>query len=195
MKANMKERVFSAADALLAEGNDNPSNAEVRESLGSGSLSHISPLMNEWRKIRLESELKINAVPEELKLLADSTLNQAWSMANKIAQKAMDGFRQESKGLLEIEKRDKLEALQEIATLEAKILEIENSLSTATSAKTSAETRLNTCNVDNAKLKETNRHLNATLEQIRSENTILKEKNEKLYGEFLNIAKKASNHI
>ena len=50
IKPEIKERIVEAANALVAEGNENPTNEQVRERMGSGSLSHISPVMREWRE-------------------------------------------------------------------------------------------------------------------------------------------------
>ena len=38
-------RIEDAAAALIAAGTPNPTNEQVRQHLGGGSLSHISPVM------------------------------------------------------------------------------------------------------------------------------------------------------
>ena len=45
------EIVFSAADALVAEGKQ-PSQRSVREFIGGGSLSTIGPILRSWRQNR-----------------------------------------------------------------------------------------------------------------------------------------------
>ncbi|HII0648348.1 TPA: DNA-binding protein [Salmonella enterica subsp. enterica serovar Yopougon] len=42
-------RIEDAAAALIAAGNPNPTNEQVRQHLGGGSLSHISPVMRAFR--------------------------------------------------------------------------------------------------------------------------------------------------
>ncbi|HED2969813.1 TPA: DNA-binding protein [Klebsiella variicola subsp. variicola] len=42
-------RIEDAAAALIAAGTPNPTNEQVRQHLGSGSLSHISPVMRAFR--------------------------------------------------------------------------------------------------------------------------------------------------
>ncbi len=41
VKPDIKEKILTAANALVAEGNDNPTNAQVLERMGKGSLSHV----------------------------------------------------------------------------------------------------------------------------------------------------------
>ena len=41
-------RIEDAAAALIAAGASNPTNEQVREHLGGGSLSHISPVIREF---------------------------------------------------------------------------------------------------------------------------------------------------
>lgn len=52
IKPEIRERIVVAASALAAEGIDSPTNEQVRERMGGGSLSHISPVMREWRESR-----------------------------------------------------------------------------------------------------------------------------------------------
>ncbi|EOT7379069.1 DNA-binding protein [Enterobacter cloacae] len=47
-------RIEDAAAALIAAGNLNPTNEQVRQHLGGGSLSHISPVMRAFRARRRE---------------------------------------------------------------------------------------------------------------------------------------------
>lgn len=42
-------RIEDAAAALIAAGTPNPTNEQVRQHLGGGSLSHISPVMRAFR--------------------------------------------------------------------------------------------------------------------------------------------------
>ena len=45
LSADTVRRIEDAAAALIAAGNPNPTNEQVRAHLGGGSLSHISPVM------------------------------------------------------------------------------------------------------------------------------------------------------
>ncbi|EAW3947066.1 hypothetical protein FES75_24365, partial [Salmonella enterica] len=47
-------RIEDAAAALIAAGTLNPTNEQVRQHLGGGSLSHISPVMRAFRARRRE---------------------------------------------------------------------------------------------------------------------------------------------
>lgn len=52
-------RIEDAAAALIAAGTPNPTNEQVRQHLGGGSLSHISPVMRAFRARQREQAAEL----------------------------------------------------------------------------------------------------------------------------------------
>ena len=80
-----KEKIFSAASALLASGVEAPTNDQVREFLGGGSLSHISPAMREWREQQKAAVEVTPEIPDAVKNAMNTALSQIWSSASRLA--------------------------------------------------------------------------------------------------------------
>ncbi|KPH47609.1 hypothetical protein ACZ84_10650 [Escherichia coli] len=59
-------RIEDAAAALIAAGTPNPTNEQVRQHLGGGSLSHISPVMRAFRARQREQVARLTATGEHL---------------------------------------------------------------------------------------------------------------------------------
>ena len=83
-----KEHVFKAADALVEMGEE-PTNAAVRDQLGSGSFKTITPFLKEWREIQEQSA----DVPNDLANSMENTLRQVWMQAKETAKLAFIGER------------------------------------------------------------------------------------------------------
>ena len=75
IKTEIKQKIMACADELVASGINEPTNDQVRERLGGGSLSHISPVMREWRGNRKDAVVVALDMPTELKNVVD--YNQA----------------------------------------------------------------------------------------------------------------------
>lgn len=129
VKAEIRERIINAANALVTEGISNPTNEQVREKLGGGSLSHISPAMREWRESQRTDTTSAIEMPIELKKIVDSTMSQVWASANKLAQAAFQAYRDEAESNTQEATRERDEALAEIQRLEAQIALLETGLS------------------------------------------------------------------
>ncbi|HIC6099975.1 TPA: DNA-binding protein [Salmonella enterica subsp. enterica] len=80
-------RIEDAAAALIAAGTLNPTNEQVRQHLGGGSLSHISPVMRAFRARQREQAAEQTApLPPELAHLLTSQLGLLWQAAVKQAE-------------------------------------------------------------------------------------------------------------
>ncbi|ABK99502.1 DNA-binding protein [Pelobacter propionicus] len=110
------DKIFEAADKLDFQGKA-VTLASVREVLGGGSYSTITPALKEW-KVRKGAQLQLPVVPEELnrRLMALST--ELWNQACQIVEKRFVGERME---------------------LEEQIKQLESNLNDAASAADSAE--------------------------------------------------------
>ncbi|EOR9933200.1 DNA-binding protein [Escherichia coli] len=76
-------RIEDAAAALIAAGTPNPTNEQVRQHLGGGSLSHISPVMRAFRARQRE---QATPLPPELAQLLTGQLGLLWQAAVKQAE-------------------------------------------------------------------------------------------------------------
>lgn len=80
-------RIEDAAAALIAAGTLNPTNEQVRQHLGGGSLSHISPVMRAFRARQREQGAEQTApLPTELAQLLTGQLGLLWQAAVKQAE-------------------------------------------------------------------------------------------------------------
>lgn len=75
-------RIEDAAAALIAAGTANPTNDQVRQHLGGGSLSHISPVMRAFRARQRElANEQTPTLPPELLQLLTGQLGLLWQTA------------------------------------------------------------------------------------------------------------------
>ncbi|WP_447880889.1 DNA-binding protein [Serratia fonticola] len=83
---NTVRRIEDAAAALIAAGTPNPTNEQVRQHLGGGSLSHISPVMRAFRSRQREQAAEhVPTLPVELAQLLTGQLGLLWQAACKQA--------------------------------------------------------------------------------------------------------------
>ncbi|MCP3672268.1 MAG: KfrA protein, partial [Gammaproteobacteria bacterium] len=84
--------IIHAANSLVIDGNNNPTNAQVLARIGKGSLSHISPVMREWRAARTTAISAALAMPSECREMIDLSLSQLWTVATQEAQTTLDAL-------------------------------------------------------------------------------------------------------
>ena len=108
-------RIEDAAAALIAAGTPNPTNEQVRQHLGGGSLSHISPVMRAFRARQREqaTEQATPLPPELAQLLWQAAVKQAEAGALAAREQADDDIARADK------ERD--EALANVAALESEL--------------------------------------------------------------------------
>lgn len=124
IKPETKEKFIAAANALVAEGIENPTNEQVREKAGGGSLAHISPIMREWKESRKAEVVAALEMPGDLKVVVERSLAQIWTAASKLAQTSVQAYRQEADETIAAVTQERDEALTEIQRLEAKVAEL-----------------------------------------------------------------------
>lgn len=98
-----KEQIFAVADELDAAG-QNPTLANVRKQLGSGSFTTISEAMNEWRARKASQAAPIRepapqAITDKLAELGGDLWAVALEMANNrlaAEREALEAVRQET---------------------------------------------------------------------------------------------------
>lgn len=198
IKLEIKERIINAANTLTAEGVENPTNEQVRERMGGGSLSHISPVMREWRESKKAEVVAALEMPAELKKVIESSIGQVWTAASKLASATVESFRQEAQENIEAATAERDEALSEITRLESKIIDLEKLLS-------EKEAELNQVKSDEEKAKAQNATLNSEkaalvariedrdnqIGSLKSEVKEARNDTKNLQAELIEIAKKS----
>ena len=125
IKSEITDKIIQTANTLVAEGIENPTNEQVRERMGKGSLSHISPVMREWRVSRQAEVAAALEMPSNLKRAIESALSQVWTSASQLATVKIDTIRQETDTEIHTATGERDEALSEITRLETRINELE----------------------------------------------------------------------
>lgn len=198
VKPEIRDRIIATANALVSEGIDNPTNDQVRERMGGGSLSHISPVMREWRESRKAEVVAALDMPADLKKAVETSLGQLWGMASKLATASVENFRQEAEAAVADATAERDEALNEIQRLEKHLAELTKALEEKGQEVNQIRSALDQEHNINAQLKADTAALQARIEdrdtQIEGLKADLKEArddNRKLQGELIEIARKA----
>lgn len=115
-------RIEDAAAALIAAGNPNPTNEQVRQHLGGGSLSHISPVMRAFRaRQREQAAEQATPLPAELAQLLTGQLALLWQAAVKQAEGGSLAAREQADDDIARADQERDEALAKVAALESKL--------------------------------------------------------------------------
>jgi chromosome segregation ATPase len=199
IKPEIKEKIIAAATALASEGIESPTNDQVRERMGGGSLSHISPIMREWRESRKAEVVAVLEMPADLRKVIEASVGQVWTAASKLASATAETVRQEADVAIEAATGERDEALAEISRLEERITELQKALADKDQVINQIQAEVNQERAQSAKLASDNAALAARVddrdEQIKELKTELKEardNNRALQGELIEIARKAS---
>ena len=156
IKPDIKDKIIAAANALAGEGNDNPTNDQVRERMGGGSLSHISPVMREWREARKADVVAALEMPADLRKAIETAVGQVWTAASKLASITVDTVRQEAEAAITAATDERDEALGEVSRLEARIGELQQALAEKDKALQQAQAAVDKERTQNAKLASEN---------------------------------------
>lgn len=115
-------RIEDAAAALIAAGTPNPTNEQVRQHLGGGSLSHISPVMRAFRARQREQDAEQTApLPPELAQLLTGQLGLLWQAAVKQADAGALAAREQADDDIARADQERDEALAKVAALESEL--------------------------------------------------------------------------
>jgi len=123
---DIQQRIVAAANALVGEGINAPTNDQVRERLGGGSLSHISPAMRQWRQDRQAAVVTALTIPAELKQAIETSLSQVWEAAGRLATGRIERIQQEATDQQRAAEVERDEALGEVTRLEERISELQD---------------------------------------------------------------------
>ncbi|MDI1023795.1 DNA-binding protein [Escherichia coli] len=115
-------RIEDAAAALIAAGTPNPTNEQVRQHLGGGSLSHISPVMRAFRaRQREQATEQATPLPQELAQLLTGQLGLLWQAAVKQAEAGALAAREQADDDIARADKERDEALANVAALESEL--------------------------------------------------------------------------
>ncbi len=124
----IRERITVSANELVGEGIESPTNAQVRDRMGSGSLSDISPVMKEWRESRKSGVEYALDMPADLKRAVEISVSQIWGTASKLATEAVENYRFEAENRINESNLELNDALKDIQRLESRLAELEKVL-------------------------------------------------------------------
>lgn len=115
-------RIEDAAAALIAAGTPNPTNEQVRQHLGGGSLSHISPVMRAFRARQREQVAEqATPLPPELAQLLTGQLGLLWQAAVKQAEAGALAAREQADDDIVRADQERDGALANVAALESEL--------------------------------------------------------------------------
>ncbi|EHW5359560.1 DNA-binding protein, partial [Salmonella enterica] len=119
---DMVRRIEDAAAALIAAGTPNPTNIQVRDHLGGGSLATISPVMRAFRaRQREQAREDPLPLPPELQQLLTGQLGLLWQAACKQADADTLAAREQADADIEQADLERDAALAKVAELEREL--------------------------------------------------------------------------
>ena len=122
LSSDTVRRIEDAAAALIAAGTPNPTNEQVRQHLGGGSLSHISPVMRAFRaRQREQAPEQVTPLPPALAQLLTGQLGLLWQAAVKQAEAGALAAREQADDDIARADQERDEALANVAALESEL--------------------------------------------------------------------------
>lgn len=119
---DMVRRIEDAAAALIAAGTPNPTNVQVRDHLGGGSLATISPVMRAFRaRQREQAREETLPLPPELQQLLTGQLSLLWQAAVQQADAGALAAREQADADIEQADLERDAALAKVAELESEL--------------------------------------------------------------------------
>lgn len=196
---DIRTRIEAAAGDLVSEGVTTPTNEQVRQKLGSGSLSHISPVMREWRQKRREqAAVVVQPVPDALQRQAIDLTARLWQQAREQADADTAAVREQADADIAQADEQRDEALDEVRRLEAELAVFRNVADERDRLRDQLDelkTVLSVTRADYAALKATAEASARQLEDTRAELKAAREDNKALQGELLQLARDAGKKI
>ena len=121
IKPAIRDRIIQAAEHLVSKGIEKPTNDQVRERLGGGSLSHISPVMREWRQARQATINTALEIPETLQKAIQVSIGQVWESASQLATAKTEEIQTQAQETITEMQAELSEALAEVTRLEKEL--------------------------------------------------------------------------
>ncbi len=112
-----KKKIFAAANALKSRG-ENITNETVRDEMGGGSLSHVSPVMREWRNEQEQTKSVMLEMPDSVRRSMEYLSTELWKAADQEARKRIEAIQVDCNNRISLADNERDEALGEVAALE-----------------------------------------------------------------------------
>ncbi|AVX40599.1 MULTISPECIES: DNA-binding protein [Yersinia] len=193
LPADTVRRIEDAAAALIAAGNPNPTNEQVRAHLGGGSLSHISPVMREFRaRQRALASEQPSVLPPELAQLLTGQLALLWQAAVKQAEAGTLAAREQADADIGQADQERDEALAKVAMMESELAVLREVVTERDRLLEEVrELRAEALPLREqvARLTATGEHLTAQLKETKSELKESRAENRTLQAELLILAR------
>lgn len=190
-------RIEDAAAALIAAGTPNPTNEQVRQHLGGGSLSHISPVMRAFRARQREQHAEQTpALPPALLQLLTGQLGLLWQAACKQAEADTLAVREQADADIAQADQERDTALAQVATLESELAVLREVVAERDRLLSEVrELRADALPLREqvARLTATNEHQAAQLQETKAELKGARDENRSLQGELLALARQVKS--
>jgi len=115
-----KKKIYAAANALKSRG-ENITNESVRDEMGGGSLSHVSPVMREWRKEQEQTASVMLEMPDSVRRSMEYLSTELWKAADQEARKRIDATQVDCDNRISLADQERDEALSEVSNLESEL--------------------------------------------------------------------------
>ncbi|EEG6007251.1 hypothetical protein G3A86_004484 [Salmonella enterica subsp. enterica] len=197
---DMVRRIEDAAAALIAAGTPNPTNVQVRDHLGGGSLATISPVMRAFRaRQREQAREETIPLPPELQLLLTGQLALLWQAAVRQANADALAAREQADADIEQADADIEQADLERDAALAKVAELESELAVLREVQAERDRLLQqetglrehtiSLREEVVRQQTRNEHLSAQLQESREEVKTLRASEKALQAELLALAR------
>lgn len=190
---DMVRRIEDAAAALIAAGTPNPTNIQVRDHLGGGSLTTISPVMRAFRARQRElAREETLPIPPELQQLLTGQLALLWQAAVKQAENDTLAAREQADADTEQADRERDAALSRVADLESELAvlrEIQAERDRLLQQEQGLREHTMSLREEVVRQQTRNEHLSAQLQESREEVKTLRASEKALQQELLTLAR------
>lgn len=186
-------RIEDAAAALIAAGTPNPTNVQVRDHLGGGSLATISPVMRAFRaRQREQAREETTPIPPELLQLLTGQLSLLWQAAVQQAEAGALAAREQADADIEQADLERDAAQARVAELEielAVLREVQAERDRLLQQEQGLREHMITLREEVVRQQTKNEHLSAQLQESREEVKTLRAGEKALQQELLILAR------
>lgn len=190
---NMVRRIEDAAAALIASGTPNPTNVQVRDHLGGGSLATISPVMRAFRaRQREKAREETLPLPPELQQLLTDQLALLWQAAVQQAESGALAAREQADADIEQADLERDVALAKVAELESELAvlrEVQTERDRLLQQVPGLQERMISLREEVVRQQTKNEHLSVQLQESRDEVKTLRASEKALQQELLTLAR------
>ncbi|EHY4895186.1 DNA-binding protein [Salmonella enterica] len=190
---DMVRRIEDAAAALIAAGTPNPTNVQVRDHLGGGSLATISPVMRAFRaRLREQNAEETIPLPPELQQLLTGQLSLLWQAAVQQADNGALAAREQADADIEQADLERDAAQARVAELESELAvlrEVQAERDRLLQQEQGLREHTITLREEVVRQQTKNEHLTTQLQESRDEVKTLRASEKTLQQELLLLAR------